>query len=88
MRRKNNTTIILFSDRDNKYSITFNQPPQKAVFKYYKGMKNLIIKENKAELFFGEDEAKFLNDNFSYNIVVNYKNDIQENISGNVIVKR
>ena len=45
MRRKNNTTIILFSDRDNKYSITFNQPPQKAVFKYYKGMKNLIIKE-------------------------------------------
>ena len=51
-------------------------------------MKNLIIKENKAELFFGEDEAKFLNNNFSYNIIVNYKNNIQENISGSVIVKR
>ena len=44
MRRKNNTTIILFSDRDNKYSITFNQPPQKAVFKYYKGIKNPFIR--------------------------------------------
>lgn len=88
MRRKNNTTIILFSDRDNKYSITLKQPPKKVIFKYYKGMKNLIIKDNKCALFFGEDETKLLDKEFNYTIVISYDNNIQETVLGKVIIKR